>query len=418
MSTVIRVSGKGQMQFVGKRQAGEWAEDLGTRVAMIQALIPLGLEAVRDVLQQDVERLAGARYAREGGRPGHVRWSKERGSVYLGDQKLPIVYQRVRDQRRDVEVPLETYQRFQEPRALDEGLMRRVLLGLSCRRYAECAEAVPEAFGLAPSTVSRRYIRASARQLQALLERRLEGYDLVALLVDGKTFAEDEMVVVLGVTMQGHKVILGFVQTGTENTRVIAELLRDLVVRGLRHEQGLLVVIDGSKGLRRGVQEVFGDGAVVQRCTWHKRENVVDYLPKAQQAAWRQKLQRAYEQPTYDEAKITLDRLARELRVLNESAARSLAEGLEETLTLHRLGIAGELGRSFKTTNMLESVMAQVEARTGKVDRWRTSDQKQRWLASALLDIEPRLRRIRGYRALPKLRAALQRVLGKAVPAA
>ena len=418
MSTVIRVSGKGQMQFVGKRQAGEWAEDLGTRVAMIQALIPLGLAAVRDVLQQDVERLAGARYAREGGRPGHVRWSKERGSVYLGDQKLPIVYQRVRDQRRDVEVPLETYQRFQEPRALDEGLMRRVLLGLSCRRYAECAEAVPEAFGLAPSTVSRRYIRASARQLQALLERRLEGYDLVALLVDGKTFAEDEMVVVLGVTMQGHKVILGFVQTGTENTRVIAELLRDLVVRGLRHEQGLLVVIDGSKGLRRGVQEVFGDGAVVQRCTWHKRENVVDYLPKAQQAAWRQKLQRAYEQPTYDEAKITLDRLARELRVLNESAARSLAEGLEETLTLHRLGIAGELGRSFKTTNMLESVMAQVEARTGKVDRWRTSDQKQRWLASALLDIEPRLRRIRGYRALPKLRAALQRVLGKAVPAA
>ena len=418
MSTVIRVSGKGQMQFVGKRQAGEWAEDLGTRVAMIQALIPLGLAAVRDVLQQDVERLAGARYAREGGRPGHVRWSKERGSVYLGDQKLPIVYQRVRDQRRDVEVPLETYQRFQEPRALDEGLMRRVLLGLSCRRYAECAEAVPEAFGLAPSTVSRRYIWASARQLQALLERRLEGYDLVALLVDGKTFAEDEMVVVLGVTMQGHKVILGFVQTGTENTRMIAELLRDLVVRGLRYEQGLLVVIDGSKGLRRGVQEVFGDGAVVQRCTWHKRENVVDYLPKAQQAAWRQKLQRAYEQPTYDEAKITLDRLARELRVLNESAARSLAEGLEETLTLHRLGIAGELGRSFKTTNMLESVMAQVEARTGKVDRWRTSDQKQRWLASALLDIEPRLRRIRGYRALPKLRAALQRVLGKEVPAA
>ena len=418
MSTVIRVSGKGQMQFVGKRQAGEWAEDLGTRVAMIQALIPLGLAAVRDVLQQDVERLAGARYAREGGRPGHVRWSKERGSVYLGDQKLPIVYQRVRDQRRDVEVPLETYQRFQEPRALDEGLMRRVLLGLSCRRYAECAEAVPEAFGLAPSTVSRRYIRASARQLQALLERRLEGYDLVALLVDGKTFAEDEMVVVLGVTMQGHKVILGFVQTGTENTRVIAELLRGLVVRGLRHEQGLLVVIDGSKGLRRGVQEVFGDGAVVQRCTWHKRENVVDYLPKAQQAAWRQKLQRAYEQPTYDEAKITLDRLACELRVLNESAARSLAEGLEETLTLHRLGIAGELGRSFKTTNMLESVMAQVEARTGQVDRWRTSDQKQRWLASALLDIEPRLRRIRGYRALPKLRAALQRVLGKEVPAA
>ena len=271
----------------------------------------------------------------------------------------------------------------------------------------------PEAFGLAPSTVSRRYIRASARQLRALNERRLESYDLVAVLLDGKTFAEDEMVIVLGVTVQGHKVILGFVQTATENARVCAELLRDLVARGLRYEQGLLVVIDGSKGLRRGVQEVFGDAAAVQRCTWHKRENVVAHLPKGQQATWRQKLQRAYEQPTHTEAKAALDRLARELRVLNESAARSLAEGLDETLTLHRLGVVGELGRSFKTTNALESVMAQVEARTGKVDRWRTSDQKQRWLASALLDIEPRLRRVRGYRALPKLREALQRMLGE-----
>jgi len=147
------------------------AADLGTRAAVILALIPLGLEAVRDVLQRDVEELAGARYAREGERPGHVRWSKERGSVYLEDQKLPIVYQRVRDQIRDVEVPPATYQRFQQPRALDEGLMRRVLLGLSCRRYAECADAVPQAFGLAPSTVSRRYIRASARQRQTLRER-------------------------------------------------------------------------------------------------------------------------------------------------------------------------------------------------------------------------------------------------------
>lgn len=418
MSTVLRVRGKSQIQFVSRRQAGPLAEDLGTEVALIQALIPLGLEAVHDVLRREVEELAGARYARNGGRPGHVRWSKERGSVYLGDQKLPIVYQRVRDQLRDVEVPLETYQRFQQPRALDQGLLHRVLLGLSCRRYAECAEAVPEAFGMAPSTVSRRYIRASARQLQALRERRLDGFDIVAVLLDGKTFAEDEIVIALGVTVQGQKVILGFVQTATENTRVIAAFLRELLERGLRIAQGLLVVIDGSKGLRRGIQEAFGEAAAVQRCTWHKRENVVAYLPTGQQATWRQKLQRAYEQPTYAEAKAALDRLARELRPVNESAARSLAEGLEETLTLHRLGAAGELGRSFKTTNMLESVMAQVEQRTGKVDRWRTSDQKQRWLASALLDIEPRLRRVRGYRTLPKLRDALQRMLRKEVTAA
>jgi putative transposase len=272
MSTVLRVGGKSQVQFVSRRQAGSLAKDLGTEVALIQALIPLGLEAVHDVLRREVEELAGARYARDGGRPGHVRGSKERGSVYLSDQKLPIVYQRVRDQLCDVEVPLEAYQRFQQPRALDTGLLRRVLLGLSCRRYAECAEAVPEAFGLPPSTVSRRYIRASARQLQALTERRLDGYDLVALLLAGKTFAEDELVIALGVTLQGQKVILGFVETATENTRVVAAFLRELLDRALRSEQGLLVVIDGSKGLRRGVQEVFGEAAAVQRCTWHKRE--------------------------------------------------------------------------------------------------------------------------------------------------
>ena len=389
-------------------------EDLGTRVALIQALIPLGLEAVRDVLQRDVEELAGARYARSGGRPGQVRWRKERGSVYLGEQKLPIVYQRVRDQIRDVAVPLETYQRFQQARAaLDTGLLRRVLLGLSCRRYAECAAAVPEAFGLAPSTVSRRYIRASARQLQALSERRLDGYDLVALLLDGKTFAEDEMVIALGVTLQGHKVVLGFVQTATENARVCSEFLRDLVARGLRGRAG-------SAGGPRGQQGAppRRSGGLRRGGTWHKREDVVAYLPTGQQPVWRRKLQQAYERPTYSEAKAALDRLARELRELNERAARSLAEGLEETLTLHQLGVAGELGRTFKTTNALESVMAQVELRTGKVDRWRTSEQKQRWLASALLDIEPRLRRIRGYRALPRLRDALQCIIRKEVTAA
>jgi putative transposase len=205
-------------------------------------------------------------------------------------QKLPITYQRVRDRRRAVEVPLETYHRLQQPRALDEGLRRRVLVGLSCRRYQDCAEAVPEAFGLAPSTVSRRYIRANARKLRALGERRLDRYDVVALLLDGKTFADDEMVIALGVTVQGQQVVLGFVQTATENTRVCVAFRRELVARGLRYEQGVLVVIDGSKGFRRAVQEVFGAAAQVQRCQWHKREDVVAYLPASQQAAWRRQL--------------------------------------------------------------------------------------------------------------------------------
>jgi putative transposase len=383
--------------------------DFDSRVALIQALIPVALEKVHEALKEEVESLAGERYARTGRQPGHVRWTSQRGSIYLADQKIPIQVPRVRDRLRNQEVPLQTYERFQQPRALDTGLLHKVLGGLSTREYERCAEAVPEAFGLSASTVSRRFTRASARKLRELSERRLEGYDVVALMLDGKTFAEDEMVVAIGITITGEKVLLGFVQTATENRKVCAAFLRELVERGLWIEVGLLVVTDGAKGLHAAVREVFGTAAVLQRCQWHKRENVIEYLPDRHRAAFRRKLQAAYEQPTYDRAKRALGKVRAELVLLNASAATSLDEGLEETLALHRLGIFQELGTSLKTTNALESIHARVESRTAKVDHWRNSDQKQRWLATALLDLEPRLRRIRNYRALPLLREALRR---------
>jgi len=387
------------------------APDIDARVALIQALIPVGLERVHELLQEEVEHLAGQWYQREGRQPGYVRWTSQRGSIYLADQKLPITVPRVRDRLRDQEVPLQSYERLQRPRAVDMGLLHKVLGGLSTREYARCAEAVPEAFGLSSSTVSRRFIRASARKLRELSERRLEGYDLVALMLDGKTFAEDEMVVAVGVTITGEKVLLGFVQTATENRKVCAAFLRELVERGLRFDLGLLVVTDGAKGLHAAVREVFEAAAVLQRCQWHKRENVLEYLPERHRATFRRKLQAAYEHPTYEKAKRALGKVRAELVLLNASAAASLDEGLEETLTLHRLGIFHELGTSLKTTNALESIHARVESRTAKVDHWRNSEQKQRWLATALLDLEPRLRRIRNYRALPLLREAIRRQL-------
>ena len=385
------------------------APDIDARVALIQALIPVGLERVHELLQEEVEHLAGQWYQREGRQPGYVRWTPQRGSIYLADQKIPITVPRVRDRLRDQEVPLEGYERLQQPRAVDTGLLHKVLGGLSTREYERCAEAVPEAFGLSASTVSRRFIRASARKLRELSERRLEGYDLVALLLDGKTFAEDEMVVAVGVTITGEKVLLGFVQTATENRKVCAAFLRELVERGLRFDLGLLVVTDGAKGLHAAVREVFDAAAVLQRCQWHKREDVLDYLPQRHRAMFRRKLQAAYEEPTYEKAKRALSKIRAELVLLNASAANSLDEGLEETLTLHRLGVFAELGTSLKTTNALESIHARVESRTAKVDHWKNSEQKQRWLATALLDLESRLRHIRNYRALPMLREALRR---------
>ena len=414
MKRVFRIKDQGKMQDVGLRGLAEQPalQDVDATVAVIQALIPLGLRAVQDALAAEIARLAGPRYCRTGGVPGYVRWTKEPGSIYLLDQKLPVTHQRVRDLPQNREVPVTTYQALQAPRAADAGLFRKVLLGLSCRDYTTCAEAVPEAFGLSASTVSRRFIRASAQRLEQLVTRRLDADDVVALILDGKTFAQDSMVIALGITATGEKVLLGFVQTATENEGVCAAFLRELVERGLQMTPGLLCVIDGAKGLRKALPTVCGPQAVVQRCQWHQRKNALDHLAKGQQGPWRRKLQQAYERPTYAEAKAALARCQRELRVLNESAAKSLEEGLEETLTLHRLGVFREVGVSLKTTNCLESIHALVEQRTAKVDHWRTSDQKQRWLAAALLDIEPRLRRIKGYRALPQLRSALQREIG------
>lgn len=212
--------------------------------------------------------------------------------------------------------------------------------------------------------------------------------------------------IALGVTSTGEKRILGLVQTATENKRVIAAFLRELVERGFPSDRPLLVVLDGAKGLRAAVHEVFGD-VPVQRCQWHKRENVVSYLAKQDQASWRRKLQAAYAHATYADARRALERLYRELRLVNASAAASLAEGLEETLTLHRLNGFPELGVSFKTTNLAESVMARVEARTRRITRWRTSDQKLRWTAAALCAMERQFRRVKHHRQLPLLKRAL-----------
>jgi len=376
-------------------------------LAMIQALIPLGLKAVEEALVEEVTALAGPRYARDDERPAVVRWGAQRGSIYLADQKLPITVPRVRDRRVQREVPLATYAALQAPRAQDVGLFRRVLGGLSCREYEAAAEAVPAAFGLARSSVSRRFIRASAHELRRLQERRLDDAEWLVLVLDGKTFAGDQLVLALGVTATGEKRILGLVQTASENKRVIAAFLRELGERGFPLDRPLLVVLDGAKGLRAAVRDVLGD-VPVQRCQWHKRENVVSYLAKQDQPTWRRKLQAAYAHPAYADAKRALDRLHRELRLLNESAAASLAEGLDETLTLHRLNVFPQLGVSFKTTNLIESVMARLEAKTRRITRWRTSDQKLRWCASALWAMERQFRRVKHHRHLPLLKQALR----------
>ena len=397
----------GEVQVV--RRETYAAMDLDTKVELIRSLVPLGLMHVQLLLDEEVEALAGARYARQDSSLG-VRHGSNPGTVRLAGQRVPIRVPRVRGSHG--EWPLRSYAALHGSRGeVDEGLLRRVLYGISCRNYEAAAEAIPGAIGLSSSTVSRAFVTASAAKLTAFQERDLRQEDLVAVFLDGKTFAASTLVVALGVRVTGEKRFLGFVETSTENEVVLTPFLRSLLERGLNISKGLLVIVDGGKGLRAAVRRAFTSRALVQRCQWHKRENVVGYLPKREQATWRRRLQRAYDRATYAEARNALQALYEELEQQNQSAAASLAEGLEETLTLHTLGLYGVLGRSLKTTNCIESVNALIEERCAKVDCWKNSGQRHRWLATALLDIEPRLRRVKGHQHLPTLREALQREL-------
>jgi transposase-like protein len=412
MKKLLQLRGKGKIRrakAVEVRELREYgAMEIDSRLALIQELIPLGLMHVKDELLREVKHLAGERYKRDG-QLGYDRWGSQQGSVYIQDQRIPIMVPRVRDTRNKREIPLTAYDQLQAPGApANDRLMKRILNGLSCSRYRECSEAIPEALSLSRSTVSRRYIRASKKKLQALMERRLDRYDFVGIVLDGKRFGDDGIIVAVGITMGGEKVLLGIIQSSTENHTVCRDFLLRLIERGLKYEQGLLCIVDGAKGFKKALNAVFGAYGIIQRCQWHKRENIVEYLPKNLQATMRRKLQKAYEREDYDKAKAALMAIRKELKLINESAVASLEEGLEESLTVQRLGLSKELRRSLKTTNVIESVLALVGQKTDKVDYWKNSNQKQRWVATALLDIEPRLNRINGHRQLKKLRAAMQ----------
>ena len=398
----------GEVEVISRAEYAEF--DVDSKVEMIRALVPLGLMHVAELLDDEVTELAGARHARKELSMRGRRHGSNPGTARLAGQRVPIRVPRVRGVAGG-EIPLRSYEAVRSGGQVNDVLLKRVLYGISCRNYEAAAESIPGAIGLSSSTVSRNFIQASAATLRKFQERDLSGEDVVALFLDGKTFADATMVIALGITISGDKRFLGFVETDTENAKVLTPFLRSLVERGLDVSQGLLVILDGGKGLRAAVMKVFRDRALVHRCHWHKRENVVSYLPKTEQADWRRRLQRAYNRPKYDEALTALETLHAELEDRNQSAARSLAEGLEETLTLHRLGVYAVLGRSFKTTNCLESVNALVEERCAKIDHWKNSSQRQRWLVTALVDIEPRLRKVVGYRHLSKLREALKREL-------
>jgi transposase-like protein len=301
---------------------------------------------------------------------------------------------------------LESYQAFQQDGQLQRAVARKLIRQVSTRDYAGAIDDCLEGYGIGRSSVSRQWKAATVAELEKLCQRPVPP-DIKVLLIDAKYFRQECLVVGLGVDAQGAKHVLGLWHGSTENSTVVKALLNDLRERGLNTESSMLVVLDGAKALHKGVKEVFGSLALIQRCRIHKLRNVVEHLPKEKrsQAAWR--LRGAWAKPTEQEALKELRKVVAWLESISPSAARSLEEGLEETLTLQSLGLSKELMGSFSSTNLIESCFSRTESWTRRVKRWRDGKMVMRWGAAALLVAEAGFRRIRGCDHMPSLIQAL-----------
>jgi putative transposase len=364
-----------------------------------------GLALMSLVMEEEVRHLAGERHQQQPDRHVH-RWGKEDGYCVVDGQKVPIRRTRLRS-KQNREQRLGSYELFQRSTPLEGAVWDKMMRGLSTRNYGAVVKEFREAYGIEKSAVSDNFIEASREKLKQRLERPLGELRLCAVLIDGTPFRDRQMMVALGIGCDGRKTVLGLREGATENATVVSELLSDLVGRGLDFRVPRLYVLDGGKALAAAVRRHAGEAALIQRCQVHKRRNVIDHLPEQHRPGVKRKLQNAYAMAEYAEAKRALERLHRELMDLNPSAARSLEEGLEETLTVHRLRVPPKLRRSLASTNVIESAFSIVETVCRNVKRWRDGDQIERWVGSGLLVAERQFRRVQGYGEIPLLLASL-----------
>jgi transposase-like protein len=375
-----------------------------------------GLLLMMGVMEEEVRHVVGERSVPNAERQAN-RWGKERGYCVVDGQKVPIQRTRVRDTA-NREVKLGSYELFQRSGPLQAAVWDKMTRGLSTRNYGPVVKDFASAYGVEKSAASENFIEASREKLKELMERRLEKLNLCAVLIDGTPFKDRQMIVALGIGCDGTKTVLGLREGATENTAVVSALLSDLVERGLDFSAPRLYILDGGKALHAAVKRHAGEAAFIQRCQVHKKRNVIDHLPQDHKADVKRKLQNAYSMVEYADAKRALDRLHRELMDINPSAARSLEEGMEETLTVHRLRVPEQLRRTLSSTNVIESAFSIVETVCRNVKRWRDGDHIERWIASGLLVAERQFRKVIGHREIPMFVSSMANIVGSKKPIA
>jgi len=385
---------------------------------LLALAVGAGLQVMQTLMEADVTAQAGPKGRHNPGRTA-VRHGHENGSVTLGGRRVPVTRPRVRAADGSGELPVASYELFSSTEILGRMAMEKMLAGLSTRRYPVGLEPIGQqiaqtASATSKSAVSRRFVAMTETALAELLAADLSGLDLVALMIDGAHFAESCCVVALGIDIDGVKHPLALVEGSTENATLVTDLLVDLRERGMDVTRPMLVGLDGSKALRKAVIDVL-DRPVIQRCQIHKVRNVKDHLPQRLRSSVGRKMTDAYHAGSALEAEAALLALAKELDRTHPGAAASLREGLDETLTVLRLGVPPTLARTLRSTNCIESMISVCREHAGKVKRWRDGQMALRWCAAGMVEAGKQFRRVNGHLHLPALRAALEREFAEPV---
>jgi len=387
---------------------------------LLTLAVSTGLAVLHETMEWELERIVGPK-----GRHDRERTAKRHGhtpgEVTLGARRVQVSRPRVRTADDSEEIQLASYQEFASRDLLGRVMLERMLAGVSTRRSRRVDEPVgeqlkAEARSTSKSSVSRSFVAKTRTALAELLGQDLSDLELAVVMIDGIDLADVTHVVALGITTDGTKVPLSLREGSTENATVATALLADLVDRGLRLSDEQLYVLDGAKALRKAVRDVAGPKALVQRCQIHKFRNVCGHLPERERPWVQAKLSKAWADPDHARALASLKALAAQLEKVHPDAASSLREGMEETLTLTRLGVTGTLRRTLSSTNCIESMFDTVRTTQRNVKRWRDGDMRLRWTAAGMAEAQRGFRRVKGFRDLPKLIAAIRRELNPTVP--
>jgi len=382
----------------------------GTRTAFFGLCLDAGQQVLRAMMEQDRQQLCGPKNVPDRDRRAY-RGGSVRGEVTLGGRRILVPRWRARSvDGHELELPSFAYAAGRDP--LNARTLEAIAIGVATRKYRRALDPLPAGIGeraVSKSSVSRRFVALTSAQLTTWLAQPLDELDVRIILIDGLHFRDHVIVVALGVDSQGQKHVLALREGTTENATVCKALLADVRERGLDLERAMLFVIDGGTGLRKAIRDTCGPTAVVQRCQVHKRRNVLEHLPESLRPRVRRVLEEAYGLADAALAKRRLTQLAAGLDHTHPGAAASLREGLEETLTLQRLGVDGALYRTLRSTNAIENLNGLVGHFVRNVRRWRNGRMLVRWIAAALHEAGRNFRRLRGHRDLAALIRALDR---------